>query len=147
MPSQRIRPLAICLINHNGKTLAAEGYDPVKRETFFRPLGGQIEFGERGHETIMREFREEIDAQVTDIRYVGAMENLFTFNGERGHEIVLVYVGKFADATLYEQASIEGVEDADNLHFVAKWISMADCTAGRVRLYPDGVLNLHVAES
>ena len=143
MPHQRIRPLAICLINHHGKTLAAEGYDPVKGEIFYRPLGGQIEFGERGHETIVREFREEIDAAVTDIKYLGALENLFTFNGEKGHEIVLVYAGNLADAALYDQENIAGVEDGDNLHFIAKWIPIADCIAGRVRLYPEGVLTLY----
>ncbi|MEZ4517114.1 MAG: hypothetical protein R3C44_09860 [Chloroflexota bacterium] len=46
MNPNHIRPIAICLFSHNGRVLAAEGYDPIKQQTFYRPLGGTIEFGE-----------------------------------------------------------------------------------------------------
>ncbi len=44
MPEQ-IRPLVICLFWQGQRILVAKGYDPLKREQFFRPLGGGIEFG------------------------------------------------------------------------------------------------------
>jgi len=44
MPNQ-IRPLAIYLFRDGDRILVGEGNDPVKRETFYRPLGGGIEFG------------------------------------------------------------------------------------------------------
>lgn len=46
MKPQTIRPLAICVFRHAGRILVAEGTDEVKGETFYRPLGGAIEFGE-----------------------------------------------------------------------------------------------------
>ena len=51
-----IRTIAICLIHHQNQLLVMEGFDEVKHNTFFRPLGGTIEFGERGIETIARDF-------------------------------------------------------------------------------------------
>lgn len=42
----RIRPLAICVFRHQDRILVAEGYDPVKDEHFYRPLGGGNEFGD-----------------------------------------------------------------------------------------------------
>jgi len=44
---KQIRPIAICAFLRNNRILVAEGFDPVKDETFYRPLGGGIEFGNR----------------------------------------------------------------------------------------------------
>ena len=64
----RIRPLAICLFRHNERILVAEAYDPVKKEAFYRPLGGGIEFGEHSEQTIQRELLEEIGAEVCELK-------------------------------------------------------------------------------
>jgi ADP-ribose pyrophosphatase YjhB (NUDIX family) len=106
----QIRPIAICVFLKNNKILVAEGYDPVKLETFYRPLGGGIEFGESSKETIRREIMEEINVEVDQesLRYLGAVENIFIFNGSPGHEIVLVYDGVLQESGLYEQAESKG---------------------------------------
>ena len=75
---------------------------PEKGRLYYRPLGGTIEFGERGEEAVRREFREEIAADLADVRYLGMLENIFTYDGRRGHEIVLVYDGLLTDASLYK---------------------------------------------
>jgi hypothetical protein len=41
-----IRPVALCVFRNNDGILVFEGYDDVKGETFYRPPGGGIEFGE-----------------------------------------------------------------------------------------------------
>lgn len=139
----KIRPLAICVFRHGNRILAAEGYDTVKRQTFYRPLGGRIEFGETGVQTIARELREEISAAVTDVHYLGTLENIFVYNGQPGHEIVLVYDGVLADQTLYERVSIEGREDEDELLFTAYWKSLDEFRGqDRPPLYPHGLLEL-----
>ncbi|MFH0792658.1 MAG: NUDIX hydrolase [bacterium] len=106
----QIRPLAICIFRDGDRILVGEGYDPVKRETFYRPLGGGIEFGERAGQTIQREVREEIGAEVVSLQYLFTLENIFMFNGETGHEIVMVYDGQLVDEALYAQEMIEGRE-------------------------------------
>lgn len=144
MKKHTIRPLAICVFHHNGRILAAEGYDPVKGQTFYRPLGGAIEFGEHSAAAIERELAEELGAAVTDLRYLGALENIFTYNGEMGHEIVMVYDGVFADRSLYEREVIEGSED-DGVAFRAVWVSLNDCRdPAAPPLYPSGLIDLLV---
>lgn len=106
-----IRPIAICVFRHDGRILAAEGYEPLTGRLFYRPLGGAIEFGESSAATIEREIAEELGAAVTDLRYLGTLENVFTYGGQTGHEIVMVYDGEFVDRTLYSRAAIEGDED------------------------------------
>ncbi|MFN8372290.1 MAG: NUDIX domain-containing protein [Anaerolineae bacterium] len=140
---QKIRPLAICVFRDGERIFAAEGYDEVKQQFFYRPLGGRIEFGERSAQTIVRELREEIDAEVSDLRYLGTLENIFTFNGEMGHEIVLIYDGKFVDNTIYEREGMEGHEDDDELGaFRAVWRPLSFFREGHAPLYPDGLLEL-----
>lgn len=49
------RPLVICLFSNNGRILAAKGTDSVKKNEFYRPLGGMIEFSERSSDALKRE--------------------------------------------------------------------------------------------
>ncbi len=137
-----IRPIAICIFRHDGRILAAEGHEPLTGRLFYRPLGGAIEFGESSAATIEREIAEELGAAVTNLRYLGTLENVFTYGGQTGHEIVMVYDGEFVDRTLYSRAAIEGDED-DGLPFRAVWVSLDDChDPAAPPLYPTGLLEL-----
>jgi 8-oxo-dGTP pyrophosphatase MutT (NUDIX family) len=137
-----IRPLAICLFHHNGKILVSKEHDPSKGETFYRPLGGGIEFGEYSADAIHRELMEEIGAEVKDLVYLGTVENIFTFNGVPGHEIVQVYDGALVESGLYEQAVISGHEADVNLSMKVIWKSLDEFGPGKSILYPDGILEM-----
>lgn len=117
--------------------LLAQYRDEVAQQDFYRPLGGGIEFGERATETIARELREEINADVCDLRYLFALENLFTLNGKPGHEIVLVFDGAFVNHALYEQSVLHGRDG--NLKFDAVWKSLRELENDSRPLYPDGL--------
>lgn len=138
----RIRPLAICVFRHGDRILVAEGYDPIKQETFYRPLGGGIEFGEFSEQTVHRELFEEIGVEVYELKYLGTLENIFIFNGIAGHEIVQVYDGTLKDAGLYEQAVILGREVDIDETFRAVWKHVDEFGPGRSILYPTGLLDL-----
>ena len=141
MPNQ-IRPLAICLFRDGDRILVGEGNDPVKRETFYRPLGGGIEFGERAEDALRREIREEIGAEIESPVYLCTLENIFTFNGEAGHEIVMVFDARFADEALYAQEAIAGTEfdGTQNFPFKALWKKLDEFGAN-APIYPDGLLD------
>jgi ADP-ribose pyrophosphatase YjhB (NUDIX family) len=139
MKPGEIRPIVICIFRHKDRLFVTEGYDSFKKETFFRPLGGAIEFGERSRASIIREIREEMDAEIKDLSYIGMIENIFTYDGEPGHEIVLVYEASFVDSRLYE---LESVKCKDNGGWLmAQWKPMADFRVGSAILYPDGLLD------
>lgn len=139
----RIRALAICLFSRNGRLLAAVGEDPAKGELFYRPLGGAIEFGETSAQTIRREIHEELGAAVTGLRYLGTLENIFIYNGEPGHEIVMVYDGSFVDRLLYNEPELAGHEHVIDEDFRAVWVSREElCRADSPPIYPEGVLAL-----
>ena len=137
-----VRPLAICVFRHQDKILVCEGYDPTKDQTFYRPLGGRIEFGERSNETVHRELLEEIGAEVKDLVYLGALENIFTFDGKPGHEIVQVYDGMLVDTALYEQVEISGFESEVSEPMKVIWKRLDEFGPGKSILYPDGLFGM-----
>lgn len=141
MPPQQIRPITICIIHKGDSILVFEGYDHVKDQTFYRPLGGGIEFGEASLDALQREFQEEIDAKLINLRYFRTLENIFSCYGEIGHEIVIIYNGEFADKSLYSKDIIVGQEDNGDA-FKALWMPIANFEMGRFPLYPNGLLEL-----
>jgi NTP pyrophosphatase (non-canonical NTP hydrolase)/8-oxo-dGTP pyrophosphatase MutT (NUDIX family) len=141
MPFQvppRIRPIAVCVFRDGDRILVGEGHDPVKDEWFYRPLGGSIELGEHGVQTIAREMREELGAEVAGLRFLGTLENVFTYAGQPGHEIVLVYDGAFVDRSLYRQERLQIGDDDQR----AVWKTLAELRGPGARTYPTGLLEL-----
>src|SRR6201987_2501942 len=69
---------------------------------FQRPLGGHVEFGEYALDTVRREFREEIGQELTGVRLLGVLENIFGWRGGTEHEVVFIFTAAFAAASAYE---------------------------------------------
>ena len=122
------------------RIFVAEFYDSVKQETFYRPLGGAIKFNEYSRECIIREIREELDAEIKDLTYIGMLENIFTCDGKPGHEIVLVYRANFVDSSLYEMESVRCKDNGSE--FIAMWKPIAEFRTTKAPLYPAGLLEL-----
>ncbi|APC18528.1 NUDIX hydrolase [Pseudomonas frederiksbergensis] len=140
MTTQRIRALALCVFHHDGKILVNEAYDPVKQQTFFRPIGGGIEFGETSAQAVAREVQEELGLPITDVRLLGTLESLFTYAGTPGHEIVQVYDATFVEASVYELPHLNA-QESNGAAFIAKWHSCASFT-NESPLVPDGLYEL-----
>ena len=140
LPPQHIRPIAICVIRRDDSIFVFEAHDSVKNQKFYRPLGGAIEFGELGAVAIAREIHEELGAVLTNLKYLGALENLFVLEGVPGHEIVLVYEANFADDSLYQIEETTGVDIG--AQFTALWKPLSAFGSGGSPLYPDGLLDL-----
>lgn len=128
----KLRPIAVALLRHGNKLLAMKGYDKVKDEVFYRLLGGGIEFGETSKETIKREFMEEIGLEVEVQEKLDVGENIFTFNGNLGHEIVFLYNAKFKDELLYEKTDFKFIEEGATIETVG-WVEISD----DVIIYPE----------
>jgi 8-oxo-dGTP pyrophosphatase MutT (NUDIX family) len=140
---KHIRPLALCVFRRGDKIFVAEGHDDTKvNKTFYRPIGGGIDFGERAIDTVKREVQEEIAAEVTNLVYLGTLENIFVYEGETGHEICLMFDGAFVDAFRnVDDYVVTGSEDNNTL-YTAMWKSLDFFREGYAPLYPDGLLEM-----
>ena len=138
------RPVALGVIRDGDEIFVFEGRDDAKRETFYRPLGGTIEFGERAIDAVRRELAEEIEATVTSADLLGVLENTFTYQGQPGHEIDFVFEVTVSDLTRLRSGAIAGYE-ADGSAITCLWKPLAAFREG-ARLYPEGLLALLVTK-
>lgn len=134
----RIRPIVICLFRDGSRILVAEGADPANGKRFYRPLGGEVEFGEAGIRALEREMAEELGRPIEGPAFLGLLENLFTYCGEQGHELVLVYDARLADRGLYQRERIT-CRESDGTTFDAVWLDLDREIPGGLPLYPDGL--------
>lgn len=136
--AQQIRPLAVAVVRRpSGEVLAMKGWDKVKQEYFYRILGGGIDFGETAAETVGREFLEELGVSLQNIHLLDVTENIFTYNGKPGHEIVFILEAELADMSLYQKEHLDFIEPESSVPF-AEWVKVTPET----RLYPEKVKSL-----
>lgn len=129
---KEIRPIVLGLVINNNKILVEEKKDTKKGNTFYRCLGGGIEFTEKSEDAIKREFLEEINATVEIQKLLDVVENIFEFNGKKAHELIFIYKIDICKEDYKEEYLIN--DTAGN--FKAKWISIQEFKNNNKILYP-----------
>ncbi|PMB48238.1 NUDIX hydrolase [Fischerella thermalis CCMEE 5201] len=137
---QQIRVKVFGLIQDEKRLFVCEGYDFIKQQKYYRALGGSIEFGETSRAALEREFQEEIQAELTNIRYRGCLENIYIFEGKPGHEIVQVYECDFVDQKFYQLQELIFNELTYIHPQKALWVDISRCKSGELRLVPEQFL-------
>jgi 8-oxo-dGTP pyrophosphatase MutT (NUDIX family) len=128
------------LFSHKGSILVYNRVDSVSNREFYRPLGGKVEFGERSRDTVKREVMEETGEPITELRFLGALENIFTYKGERFHEVDFVYDATFANRAVYESGWVDCREGSRT--FRAEWRTLNEFGLGKLTLYPEEILSM-----
>lgn len=130
---KEIRPIVLGLPIRNNKLLVSECFDKVKNQTFYRCLGGGIEFLEKSEDALKREFLEEIDADIIIKDFLGISENIFTFNGKNAHELILLYS---IDIKAEDYKDEYKIKDSCDDHKVI-WVDINDFKNKSKILYPE----------
>lgn len=135
----RIRVKAMGMFRDGrGNVLACPFRDPVDGREFNRLVGGSVEFGEHAREAFEREIREELGCGVVDVSAPRIIENVFTYAGRPGHEVVFVFEARLDDAAVYADGWDGVILDVPDVP--VRWIPEAACRSGELTLYPDGCL-------
>lgn len=137
---QRFILKAFCLFSYKGSILVYKRIDDVNNREFYRPLGGKVEFGEKSSETVRREIMEETGEAIADLRFLGAIENIFTYEGQRFHEVDFVYDANFVNGSLYKVGWVNCREGSRT--FRAEWRTLDQFGAGKLTLYPVEILDM-----
>lgn len=134
----KIRVLALGLVRDGDRLFISQGYDSIKQETFYRAMGGGVDFGEYSHDALQREFKEEIEAELTNIKYLGCIENIFMFDGEQGHEVIQLYKCDFADQKFYQIEELIFREKERKK--TALWVSIDRFKSRELKIVPESFL-------
>lgn len=138
-PPTHIKVKALGLHWREGKLLAAEVYDDQGNLKGVRPIGGSIEFGERWHLALIREFKEELDVDVEIKGSPIVMENIYTHEGEVGHEVLFICEVLFSGAMFQGRNTIEFHEDCGT-PCIARWFDLTALDLpGGPALFPAGL--------
>lgn len=86
-----IRITVLGLARRDNQVLVAKGIDGATNIEFYRFLGGGVDFAEESEVALKREFLEEIEANIVSSKYLCKVEDIFQFEGQKKHEIILVY--------------------------------------------------------
>lgn len=137
-----IRPISLALIkNSQGQFLFHQGRDKVKNETFYRPLGGGIDFGELAEATLKREMLEELNEEIIIHKRLDTFENIFKYEQRFGHEIVMTFLAEFKNRNVYEKKELE-IHEHNGLTSIAVWRSIEEIKQEKAHLYPIGLEEL-----
>tara|TARA_Y100001970_G_C13830540_1_gene649476 strand:- start:159 stop:578 length:420 start_codon:yes stop_codon:yes gene_type:complete len=128
------------LVIDQNRILVYKVTDRVSSKSFFRLIGGHIEFGESASKALIREFKEEINQGIRIVKQLNTFENIFFYNGENRHEFVSLFEIEFVNELVYKQDSIIGSE-GPNRTFTAKWIPVEEFKNNNKMLYPPVILN------
>lgn len=140
MSWREIRPVALGVVRRGDELLVGEDSDPATAETFYRLLGGGIEFGEHSREAVVREFAEEMGVEFRVERHVGTFEDVFDVDGETGHEIWRVYAGEIVEEWPYDREQFEFEEPRREETCLARWLSV-ETLRNEVTFYSPAVLD------
>lgn len=137
--ANKIKVKCICLFWRGDQLLVSDSYDEVKQDHFHRPIGGTVEFGEHAQATLIREMREELNAEITQVRHLWTLENLFTCDGLAGHEINFIFTAEFCDDKFYAQDRFFLTEDDGAQHPVL-WVPIKEFLHRSRRFVPEVLL-------
>lgn len=130
---EKIRVTAKGIVRRGNKILVIE----EKEDRYFRLIGGGVEFMEKTHETLVREFKEEINVDIKEYKFIDVIENIFCFKEMNMHELCFLYEVVLSD----EYYKIEEYDvTADIIPSKAKWIDKEKFLSKNEKLLPEEIL-------
>lgn len=124
VPPQHIRPNVLGVFMRGDEVLVVPITGHKGNVKGYRAPGGGIEFGELAEAALHREIQEELGQPIRILRRLGISENIFEYEGHKGHEISMVYMAEFEDKSMYEREKVFYTEAGREEDYMV-WLSPA----------------------
>jgi ADP-ribose pyrophosphatase YjhB (NUDIX family) len=107
-------------------------------EAFWTFPGGRVELRETAEETLRREMKEEIDADVEVVRLLWFVESFFTYADLHYHEIALYFLMRFpaTGTNLVQTGPFYGLEHEGEVKLTFQWFPRQQEVLSRLPLLP-----------
>lgn len=139
--TSEIRFVALGAVHRGNDLLVFQEDSPETGETYYRLLGGGVEFGEHSRDAVTREFAEELGVEFAEPTPVGTFEQVFTYDGETAHEIWRVYEGHIVEDWPYDRDSFTFVEPELDIELLACWMPIERLRDDDTTFYAPAVLD------
>ena len=133
-----IRAKAVCVCRQGDRILVNAAADTVKGETFYGPLGGGVEFGERAADAIRREMFEEIGVELANVVLIVTAipsQNFLVM----GVQVVMLLVNSYRLHQMLQL--VRDVKKSVNSDLSMEWLkpfmTERQCAAGEIMFYKD----------
>lgn len=130
------RVAGICV--QNGKVLLQK----PTNDTGYAFPGGHVAFGETNAQTLVREFKEEIGADITvgDLKW--AAENFFPWGQKPCHQICLYYLVDIESGDFPREGTFLAQEHMEGRNFDLEFLWVPLDKAGELEIYPTNAKEL-----
>ena len=133
---KEIRPIVLGVVKSGNKLLVDKGCDKSTKQEYYRCIGGGIEFLEKSEDALKREFKEELNLEITPGKFLGIDENIFICHSKDAHELVLFYDAYINEKDYQEKYDkIEGDTKSE-----AIWVDIDKFKNEELILYPEATL-------
>ncbi|MBR3935513.1 MAG: NUDIX hydrolase [Oscillospiraceae bacterium] len=132
--SYRVAGIAV----QNGKVLLQK----PTNEDFYAFPGGHVEFGETNEETLIREFKEEIGADISVKELKWVAEAFFPWGKSPCHQICLYYAIEIIDEDIPKDGMFMAKEHIEGRNFDLEfhWVPIEE--TDRIEMYPEDAKTL-----
>ncbi len=113
--------------------LVIEEKDATKGSVYYRLFGGGMEFQEKATDTLRREYKEEVGADLISERFLGVIENPFEIKGIKAHEILMLYE---VELPKYYYENEKFISNCDLGISQAMWVNKSEFIKGNKVLLP-----------
>lgn len=133
---QITRVKALGIIRRNNDLLVLPILEKTGNIKGYRPVGGTMEYREKAEETLVREFREELGADIKVNGLMTVFENIYELDDMPYHEIIFFYHAEFTEPHFYDHDELDLNENGTLTK--AYWMD-ADQLAADQMLLPPGL--------
>ncbi|GHU95963.1 DNA mismatch repair protein MutT [Clostridia bacterium] len=110
------------LLIHDGKLLIHRGMT----DDFYALPGGRVEMFEDTEATLLREFKEEIDADIEIERLLWVCEDFFEYEGGKVHEIGFYYLIKLKEPMKVQLDGTFTARELNDSLLEFKWVPLEE---------------------
>ena len=145
MKEGEIDQKVMLVVIHDGQLLVSKGYDKTKNQHFYRLLGGGVNFQEKAEDAIRREIREELSSEIENLKLLDVVQNIFEYDGKKGHQICFVYTGNLTNKSVFGKETIHVVEPTYEAEAV--WVPVKEILESKIPVYPQVDLKSLVSQT
>jgi ADP-ribose pyrophosphatase YjhB (NUDIX family) len=140
-PRPYTRPVVLGVLRRGHEVLVTglPDDDDGDREIVYRVPGGGQAFQETMEAALAREFREELDVEISVGAMIGIYDYIYRFRDLPGHDVYVVFEVTTEDESFLARETIE-IHEPDGRYFPCLWAGVDDIRSRKVFFAPEGLI-------